>query len=196
MKNPSPIDVFLASKSPRRRELLTQIGVRFQVIDIDVEEQKTTNEDPAHYVSRLAKSKALAGFELNGKQPTLGADTIVVSGRHVLEKPTNYPHFLSMLTLLSGKSHQVYTAVALKTQHIDKLVLTKTVVTFGQIDESQAQAYWRTGEPCDKAGGYGIQGFAAVFVEKIEGSYSAVVGLPLKETADLLSEAQIPFWHI
>lgn len=188
-------DLLLASKSPRRQELLQQIGVNFSVVAVDVVECRDSNESAQDYVHRLACCKAEAGYSMYGQQPTLGADTIVVCDTDVLEKPRSYDDFLSMMNRLSGRSHDVYTAVCLHDVSGSHSFIHRTHVSFRDIDQGEAARYWQSGEPQDKAGGYGIQGRAAVFVERIEGSYSGVVGLPLHETAELLSAYHVPIWQ-
>lgn len=187
-------DVYLASQSPRRRELLAQLGVRFEVLRVDVPEQRQVGESPEDYVLRLAHSKSRAGAAL-APEPVLGADTIVVLGADVLEKPQDEDHAVSMLTRLGGRTHTVMTAVALTQGNHNELCSCHTLVKFRSISEDEARAYWLTGEPRDKAGGYGIQGFGAVFVQEIQGSYSNVVGLPLFETAQLLNKFKVPVWN-
>lgn len=180
------IQLYLASASPRRRELLTQLGYRFEVLKLEVPEQRQSGEKPQDYVCRLARDKALAGAAIAPVAlPVLGADTIVVLGDRVLEKPSDLLDAKDMLEALSGRVHQVMTAVALASAGRCDVRLVTTNVAFRKLDEAEIEAYWQTGEPCDKAGAYGIQGIAGKFVSRIEGSYSAVVGLPLLET-DLL----------
>lgn len=184
----------LTSKSPRRRALLRQLGVAFEPVAVDVLEQRAPAETPEDYVLRLAKSKAMAGAE-GAVRPVLGADTIVRVADRVLEKPTDEQHFLEMFRLLSGSVHEVLTAVALiSSAGIDAKVV-RTEVRFRLVTDLELRQYWATGEPLDKAGGYAIQGFGAVFVEAIHGSYSNVVGLPLYETAQLLARHHIPIWN-
>jgi len=182
--------IALASASPRRRELLAQLDVDFVVVQAPIDEAVLPGEEAAGYVLRLAKAKALAGFLAQSQPlPTLGADTIVVVGGEILGKPQDLADFMRMMRLLSGRCHQVYTAVAL-CQHPDAAPTAVTVCTdvwFGAMTEAQMLAYWQSGEPADKAGGYGIQGLGGRFIEKIHGSYFAVVGLPLFETAALLA---------
>lgn len=181
--------IWLASGSPRRRELLAQLAVDFDVIKIDVDESQLGNESASAYVERLAKAKAAAGFVAGGSiQPALGADTIVVVDGLVLGKPKDQADFLRMMHLLQNRCHQVMTAVAIQCGHG---VVYKTVCTdvwFGPMTDADMLGYWQSGEPADKAGGYGIQGVAGRFIEKIHGSYFAVVGLPLYETAALLAQ--------
>jgi len=190
------VDIYLASKSPRRRELLEQIGVRYQCVDVDVPEQRGASESPEQYVLRLAASKARAGSQkLCSSKPVLGSDTIVVIEQQVLEKPVDEDHGVSMLLSLSGRVHRVLTAVSLCVQGECETRIQSTAVRFRCITEQEARAYWCTGEPHDKAGGYAIQGFGAVFIEHIEGSYSGVMGLPLLETAQLLQQFGVGVWN-
>lgn len=186
----------LASASPRRKELLQQIGLPFTVQSVDIDETPLPSEDPAHYVERLARAKAKKGSELcqNPEALILGADTTVVHVGNILGKPASQAEGLAMLRSLSGSTHKVMTAVALAGQYGCYARLAITEVRFRPIAEEELLAYWNTGEPADKAGGYGIQGRAAVFATALYGSYSAVVGLPLQETAELLSEAGQPVW--
>ncbi len=198
---PHSIDLYLASQSPRRRDLLNQIGVRFEVINVDVPEQREHGETPANYVQRLSLSKAKAGADLVVDKPVLGADTIVVlepleqGASIILEKPGSEEEAIGMLLALSGRTHQVMTAVTIYDQSRSQTVLNQTSVNFRKIDPVEASRYWQTGEPVDKAGAYGIQGLGSVFVESINGSYSSVVGLPLVETAQLLNSFGVPIWH-
>ncbi|MBV8044830.1 nucleoside triphosphate pyrophosphatase, partial [Pluralibacter sp.] len=178
---------YLASGSPRRQELLTQLGVTFERLVPGIEEQRQPQESAPHYVARLAREKALAGVAMAARDlPVLGADTIVVLNGEVLEKPCDAAHAAAMLRQLSGQTHQVMTAVALadRQQVIDCLVMTD--VTFRVLSDEEIAGYIASGEPMDKAGAYGIQGLGGCFVRKINGSYHAVVGLPLVETYELL----------
>lgn len=180
--------LYLASGSPRRQELLTQLGVAFERIVTGIEEKRAEGESAQQYVSRLAREKALAGVaQVPRDLPVLGADTIVILNDEVLEKPHDDEHAFKMLSKLSGQTHQVMTAVALadRQQVLDCLVVTD--VTFRVLTEEDIAGYIASGEPMDKAGAYGIQGLGGCFVRKINGSYHAVVGLPLVETYELLS---------
>lgn len=182
-------DIYLASQSPRRRELLTQIGVRFRVLPVDVHEAPGSGESAEDYVRRVALDKARAGWADPQRQrdlPVLGSDTEVVVDGEVQGKPRDAEHGLAMLARLSGRSHQVLSAVALVRGGREEVVLSASTVHFRPLSETEIRAYWATGEPADKAGGYAIQGRAAVFVERLEGSFSGVMGLPLYETATLL----------
>jgi len=189
--------LYLASTSPRRAELLTQIGVSFTACVVSVDETAQPDECPSAYVQRLAQAKAMAGLAaLSDEQASvLGADTTVVLDGRILGKPADYQEALAMLSALSGRSHQVLTAIALANHQDCQAQVVSTEVTFRRLSEAEISAYWATKEPCDKAGAYGIQGLAAVFVTRIEGSYSAVVGLPLCETAQLLATFGIPCWR-
>ena len=182
------VTLYLASGSPRRRELLTQLGLTFERIVTDVEEQRQPNEAAEIYVRRLANDKVQAGVKLAAQDlPVLGADTIVVLNGEVLEKPRDAADARAMLCKLSGHTHQVMTAVALadSQQALDCVVTTDG--TFRTLTATDIDDYIATGEPMDKAGAYGIQGRGGNFVRKINGSYHAVVGLPLVETGELIS---------
>ena len=180
--------IYLASGSPRRQELLTQLGVSFERIVTGIEEKRAEGESAQQYVSRLAREKAQAGVVQTPRDlPILGADTIVILNGEVLEKPHDADHAARMLRKMSGQTHQVMTAVALADSQnvLDCLVVTD--VTFRVLTDDEIAAYIASGEPMDKAGAYGIQGLGGCFVRKINGSYHAVVGLPLVETYELLS---------
>lgn len=178
--------VYLASQSPRRRELLSQMGVDYGVLSVDVEECRCEGETPSAYVRRLSVDKAQAGAAVKPSCPVLGADTIVVLNEQVLEKPSSEEQGVAMLQQLSGHTHEVMTAVTVVCGDIVETRVNTTSVRFRPISVEEARTYWQTGEPQDKAGGYAIQGRGAVFVEEIQGSYSCVVGLPIFETAELL----------
>lgn len=184
----------LASASPRRRELLASIGVAVEVCPVDLDESVHPGEAAADYVLRLAGEKALAGSR-HSSLPTLGSDTAVVCDGAILGKPHDRAHAAAMLRGLAGRSHEVLTAVAVSGPAglVDACAATRVVMR--PIEDAEIDAYWATGEPVDKAGGYAIQGYAAVFVERIEGSHSAVVGLPLFETAALLERQGVPYWN-
>lgn len=185
--------IALASSSPRRRELLAQLGVEFQLVKADIDETPYPNETPRQYVTRLAQQKARAGLaRLTTDIPVLGADTIVVANNEILGKPADFAEFNRTMQLLSGSSHQVMTAVALLNSQRTLQQLVCTEVYFRPLTAKDIDSYWQTGEPHDKAGGYGIQGLAAKFVQRINGSYTAVVGLPLCETEQLLQQWQEP----
>ena len=181
--------LILASQSPRRAELLNQIGVAFSQYSVDINETVHNDEVPEDYVQRMAREKSSVGFERNGSnQMVLGADTIVVANNTILGKPKNETDSQRMLSLLSGTTHQVFTAVSVTSPKQQKTILIETQVCFGALSTLQMQNYWQTGEPQDKAGSYGIQGLGGQFVKHINGSYSAVVGLPLFQTRMLLIE--------
>ncbi|MEZ8517195.1 nucleoside triphosphate pyrophosphatase [Vibrio cyclitrophicus] len=219
----------LASGSPRRKELLSQLGYEFSVLVTDVEECKHAQETAEEYVKRLSLDKALAALSLLKDNPSekqnvisssdtvdpsfdkaavgseivdlsseavsldsetvvLGSDTVVVSQGQVLEKPTNFADSKRMLTQLANDRHQVMTAVSVVSEEKQRTEIIITDVWFKPLSEKEIEQYWQTGEPCDKAGSYGIQGLGGRFVTRIEGSYYAVVGLPLFETDQLLQE--------
>jgi septum formation protein len=186
--------IYLASRSPRRRQLLEQLQVSFRVLHVDVDEARTPGESCEDMVRRLAALKAESGALLLGDDhgaPVLGADTIVVLGNQVLGKPRDDTHAREMLMGLSDRDHRVLSAVALAVEGDTRIRLSESRVWFRGITESECRAYSVTDEPLDKAGAYAIQGGAAAFVTRLEGSYSGVVGLPLHETAELLCEAGI-----
>lgn len=187
---PANSQLILASQSPRRRELLTQMGLHYGLMPADIDESVLAGESPDQYVSRLALAKANKAWQLTAELslPCLGADTSVVLGSKILGKPRDKADAIAMLTALSEQTHHVYTGIACVQGQQQQTAVVCTEVSFGPISPQQAEAYWQTGEPQDKAGAYGIQGLAAVFVRKISGSYSAVVGLPVHETAKLLSQ--------
>jgi len=185
--------ICLASRSPRRRELLHQIGVDFDVIDVDVDEQRGPQESAEAFVARVALDKARAGrsaLPAGSPMPVLGADTAVVIDDEVLGKPRDGADAARMLSLLSGRTHRVLTAVALVAGR-ETVCVSTSKVTFRTLGDAECAAYWASGEPADKAGAYAIQGLAAVFISRLEGSYSGVMGLPLYETATLLQESGI-----
>lgn len=188
--------LYLASSSPRRQALLKQLGLTFSVVSADIDETPYSDEAPANYVERLALAKAKAGFtQLTTVQQAtacvLAADTTVSIDNCILGKPESQQQAVTMLQSLSNKTHQVFTAIVLYYQNtFIKRVIT-TEVTMRAITLEEAIAYWQTGEPKDKAGGYAIQGLAAIFIEKVVGDYYAVVGLPLCATTQLLNQVGI-----
>ncbi|MBU2037610.1 MAG: septum formation inhibitor Maf [Gammaproteobacteria bacterium] len=186
--------LILASASPRRRELLQQIGVQFRVQVADIDETPQAGETPAAYVARLALGKAQKVAAANPGCVVLGSDTTVVLDDEILGKPENDADAARMLAALAGRRHQVMTAVALVQDDQQRVQTVITNVHFTPLTAAQITAYVATGEPADKAGAYGIQGLGAVLVDAIEGSYSNVVGLPLTETAAMLQEFNIPIW--
>lgn len=189
----SSTQISVASQSPRRHALLDQIGVRYQVIRVDVPEVQRAGEDPEAFVRRLALEKARAGdiIQEGVSLPVLGADTAVVLDGAILGKPKHRTDGLEMLARLSDRTHTVWTAVALVSGR-EVVHVNKTRVRFRAISASERAAYWATGEPHDKAGAYGIQGLGAMFIPWIEGSFSSVMGLPLYETVQLLKEFSVP----
>ena len=193
--------LYLASGSPRRRELLTQIGVPFTAVSAAIDETPLQNESPVAYVERLAREKAQAGRQQllksmpDGAFCVLGADTAVVLDERILGKPVDEADALAMLMALSGRVHEVLTAIAIIDAGRCEIRVVSSQVRFRNISKQEASLYWASGEPRDKAGGYAIQGLAAVFVAGLNGSYSAVVGLPVCETAELLGHFGIPCWQ-
>lgn len=183
--------IILASASPRRRELLGQIGVSYRVRAVEIDETPLLNELPQAYVERVAAEKSAACHaELDIDSPVLAADTTVVLNGQIMGKPKDFDHARRMLQALSGNTHQVYSAVSLRAkQHRQTVSITE--VTFRTLSSNEITAYWQTGEPQDKAGAYAIQGFASIFIESIKGSFSGVMGLPLFETAQLLKQQGI-----
>jgi septum formation protein len=181
--------IFLASASPRRSALLQQIGVVHEVSPVAIDETPAVAEIPREYVQRLARRKAEALWEQLPaalRRPVLGADTAVVLAEQILGKPGDAEEHAAMLRQLSAQTHEVLTAVALRYDKGIVVRVSVSQVTFRALQATEIAAYWRSGEPNDKAGGYAIQGLGAVFVEHISGSYSGIVGLPLYETAELL----------
>jgi septum formation protein len=181
--------LYLASQSPRRRQLLEQVGVRFDTVDVDVPEVRTPGEPPADYVSRVAREKAGAGLLQLGAPAgvvVLGADTEVILGDEVFGKPADAAHAADMLRRLSGRAHRVVTAVWCVSPGREERAVNETSVEFGALSEDDIAAYVASGEPVGRAGAYAIQGRAGAFIRHISGSYSGVMGLPLFETAELL----------
>jgi septum formation protein len=183
--------LYLASQSPRRRELLQQIQIHFKTVLVEVDETPLAEEHPANYVQRVALAKAQAGLaQFNTADDwILGADTIVVQGHTLFGKPRDLSDAYDILSQLSGCAHQVMTAVALVNQHQVNTRLSTSTVHLRPLTATEIERYVATGEPADKAGGYAIQGLAAQFVKHLTGSYSGVMGLPLYETAELLTQA-------
>lgn len=186
-------DLYLASASPRRRDLLALLGVRYEGVTIDCDESVRAGEMPRAYVRRLALIKAKSGARVvNDVRPVLGADTAVIVGTQILGKPRDRAHGMTMLASLSGREHQVLTAVAVVQGHRRHVVVSDSRVTFAPTTPEERAAYWATGEPVDKAGAYAIQGLGAVFIARIRGSQSGIMGLPLRETVLLLREFSVP----
>lgn len=185
-------EIILASASPRRYELLRQIGIDPSVLPAHIDETPLPGESPEQYVIRMARGKASAITErVPPDAVIIGADTSVVLDRRILGKPANRPETVDMLTRLSGKTHQVLSAVSVTRAGSSASLLSSTRVRFRELTAREIADYHDTGEPADKAGAYGIQGKAAIFIEEIHGSYSGVMGLPLYETARLLADRGI-----
>ena len=202
-----PLDkkIYLASKSPRRRELLRQIGVEFELLMLrndtargpDVTEEVHPGEDPMDYVARVSTEKAAFAWKMVQQRrltsrPVLAADTTVVIDGDILGKPASNAEAVAMLQRLSGRTHQVLTSIAVHYTNMTEQLTQVSQVRFATLSPASIKAYCATAEPYDKAGGYGIQGLAALFVEHIEGSHSGIMGLPLYETATLLRKAGVP----
>ncbi len=187
--------IILASASPRRSELLRQIGVTFSVQPADVDETPLPNETAERYVERLARDKALAVAASSPGAMVLGSDTSVVLDGVILGKPADQEEAVATLMRLSDANHQVMTAVALAQGEQCECRVVVTEVQFRKLSQAEVVAYVASGEPMDKAGSYGIQGLGGIFVSDLRGSYSAVVGLPLQETAALLADAGHPVWE-
>ncbi len=177
--------LILASQSPRRAQLLRQIGLDFRCLPADIDETPLAGESPEDYVQRMATEKARAVHAGHASDAVLGSDTTVELENRILGKPIDREDGIAMLLALSERTHRVLTGVALVHARVD-YVLSQSRVRFREINEDEAARYWDSGEPCDKAGGYAIQGLGAVFVQDIRGSYSGIMGLPLYETAQLL----------
>ena len=186
-----PVQIILASASPRRKELLDQIKVSYRIYPVNLDETPFPNETPLDYVQRVAAEKSAACMaQLKTETPVLAADTAVILGNVIMGKPKDQADALAMLSQLSGKTHQVYSAISLRGREHSQAV-SITEVTFRRLTEREMLDYWHSGEPVDKAGSYAIQGMGGLFVESIKGSFSGVVGLPLFETAELLSKQGI-----
>lgn len=205
MPEQSPIQVVLASQSPRRLELLRQIGIEPFIVPADIDEAMVAEESALEYVKRMAIEKTLATSVFQEAQQKdaddiattlfLGADTIVLKNNEVLGKPRDKNDFVRMMNMLSDATHQVLTSVSCLAAGEQQTIVSKTDVTFSLLDAALIERYWNSGEPADKAGGYAIQGLAAVFIENISGSYSGVMGLPLFETSALVSSAYARIRH-
>ncbi|GAB1262251.1 Maf family protein [Aurantivibrio plasticivorans] len=191
------MSLYLASQSPRRQELLQQIGVEFEVMPAAIDESPLFNEPPVEYVQRVAvaKAAAVASTGLEKPWPVLAADTSVVVDSDILGKPADFHESCAMLRRLSGRSHKVLSAIAMIAGGQQEVVVSSTEVTFRALDTALIEKYWQSGEPRDKAGSYGIQGLGAVFVERIVGSYSGVVGLPIEALVPLLELFSVPYWQ-
>jgi septum formation protein len=185
--------IYLASASPRRRELLRQLGVEFEAMPSNILEVRQAEESPADYVLRVARDKARFVAELLKERglpvlPVLGADTEVVLDGEILGKPQDRVHGMALLRRLAGRTHEVLSAVCVVDSDNEHTALSTSRVTFSRLTEAEIAQYWNTGEPADKAGAYAIQGKAAAFIERLEGSYSGVMGLPLHELAGILKK--------
>jgi septum formation protein len=192
------VAIVLASASERRSRLLDQIGVAHACVAADVDESQRPGESPVAYVQRLASDKAAAVVNrLDGRaaQPVLAADTTVVLDGRIYGKPADETDCVTMLSALAGRTHEVLTAVALRHDGILREAISSSRVTFRAIGSEECRRYWASGEPAGKAGAYAIQGLGAVFVSRLDGSFSGVMGLPLYETAVLLDAAGIPRWQ-
>jgi septum formation protein len=190
--NEAMTDLVLASKSPRRAELLRQLGLTFSTVKPEVEEVLLPGESPEEIVLRLARDKSNAVRQkLIGPKIVIAADTVVVIDNRIIGKPKSREDGIETLERLSGREHKVYTGVVISTDSHQFPIVSETKVHFRTLSKEEAEKYWLTGEPVDKAGAYGIQGIGALFVSGIEGSYSNVVGLPLMETAHLLNQLGI-----
>ncbi len=192
MRYPS---ITLASASPRRQALLRQIGVAHVVRPAGVDETPRPGESPPACVVRLARAKAEAGYRADPGALVLGADTAVVLDGALIGKPADETEGLRMLAALSGRTHEVLSAVAVRHAGGGDARLSVSEVSFRALDEAECRRYWQTGEPLGKAGGYAVQGLAATFIVRLAGSYSGVVGLPLAETAELLAGAGVELWN-
>lgn len=186
--------LYLASTSPRRQSLLKQVGYTFETLTIAIDEMSHEDEKADAFVSRMALEKARAGWQhtqRTSQVPVLGSDTVVVVDDKILGKPRDREHAISMLELLSGRCHQVLSAVAIKQEDDESVMVSVSEVCFRHISRTEIEAYWLTGEPEGKAGAYAIQGRAALFIRQLQGSYSSVMGLPLYETAELLTKCGV-----
>ncbi|MCI0504740.1 MAG: Maf family nucleotide pyrophosphatase [Gammaproteobacteria bacterium] len=189
--------IYLASQSPRRWALIEQMGVRYQALDVVIDECPQPGETPAAFVARLASEKAQTGWRMVAEHsvPVIGADTCIVLDRQIIGKPETREQGIQLLKHYSGRSHQVLTGIAIVGPETGKhgaavvqhIRVNTSVVTFRVLSDYECEQYWQTGEPVGKAGGYAIQGRAAAFIAKLEGSYSAVMGLPLFEFAELIA---------
>jgi len=193
------VEIVLASASERRSRLLDQIGVVHRCVAADIDESPRAGESPADYVHRLAREKAAAVVvgRAGGRPatPVLAADTTVVLDGRIFGKPADEDDCVAMLSALAGRTHEVLTAVALRHEGVLREAGSTSRVTFRAIETQECRRYWASGEPAGKAGAYAIQGLGAVFVSRLDGSYSGVMGLPLYETAGLLDAAGVARWH-
>jgi len=191
------LQLYLASRSPRRRILIEQLGLAYGTLDVDIDEQPLEAEGPSEYVARLAAEKALKGWQQvdQGKIPVLGADTCIVFDGRIIGKVDRREDSVALLKQFSGTRHEVLTGIAMVGRDFEsgsavkkRIQVNSSSITFRELTDEECEQYWDTGEPLGKAGGYAIQGIAAAFIKKIEGSYSGVMGLPLCELSELLSD--------
>ena len=187
--------IILASSSPRRENILRDIGIRFIKCPADIDESVLPGEKPDKYVRRMAEAKAKKIANKKKHKPVLGADTIVLIDGRILGKPKNREQALQYITLLSNRTHSVLTSVALVSRERCKSIVARAEVTFRKISKREAILYWKTGEPKDKAGGYGIQGVGGIFIDRIEGGHGTVIGLPVLETEKLLRLFNVETWR-
>ena len=183
----------MASRSPRRAAMLHQIGIPFSVQPVSIDESIQDDEYAHGYVTRLSRDKAFA--VVDPAVPVLAADTAVVVDQKIFGKPTGEENGISMLLALSGREHEVVTGLTVRMGSTESTRVAFAKVKFREIGRAEAAAYWCTGEPVDKAGGYGIQGIGGIFVRSIRGSYGAIVGLPLEETHELLRLFGVDTWQ-
>lgn len=194
MRHMTAFTVYLASASPRRKAILDQLGIGCEILPQHIDETRLPGENPGSWVCRLAENKAekaLGSVPSTSDAVILGADTTVVLGEEVFEKPADRQDAHRILSALSGRTHHVLTAVALAAAGNTQVLLSDSQVTFRTMSEREISCYWDTGEPADKAGAYGIQGLGALFIREIKGSYSGIMGLPVMETATLLATVGI-----
>jgi len=190
------LQLYLASQSPRRRLLIEQLGLKYRTIDVEIDEQQRESEEPKAFVARLALEKARAGWQQVARQriPVVSADTCIVINHRIIGKPADKQDGIALLQQYSGTTHSVLTGLAVVGPEndsagaatVERVRVSTSFVTFRILTDKEIEQYWQTGEPLGKAGGYAIQGIAAAFIEKLEGSYSGVMGLPLCELAELM----------
>ncbi|WP_428240220.1 Maf family protein [Gynuella sp.] len=189
--------LILASASPRRKQLLKQIGVRFEVCPADIDETVLPEESPTDYVKRMSEQKArvILNSDTGRDAVVIGSDTTVVCDQHIFGKPESEQDAIAMLTKLSGREHEVLSGICVMNTDREHYGLSRTRVWFKTISIEQMKRYWQSGEPCDKAGSYGIQGFGSAFIDRIEGSFSGVMGLPLEVMTELLKQFNVEIWQ-
>jgi septum formation protein len=185
-------DIYLASRSPRRAELLSILNIRFKQFSVDIDETIQSSENPIDYINRVTNLKMVSAIECVGdEKPVLVADTIVVIDELIMGKPASYEDSRRMLSMLSGRAHQVITKILIAYKGSLYSSISKSKVQCKIITDNEIEAYWQTGEPQDKAGSYGIQGIGSTFIEKIEGSYTSIMGMPHFEVSRLLEQCGI-----